>query len=115
MRDSRPGGSRQPMVAILWGRDASTLKPMLTGKRLSSRSNRRIPRRCRRRGDFSARVRSVAPTNCSPRWAPNRSTGSCRRPGSAPPGQIGERLPAAGYGKNRQAVTGGGDRDVDGS
>lgn len=31
MRD--PGARRQghPMVAVLWGRDAATLKPMLTG------------------------------------------------------------------------------------
>ena len=58
---------RQPMVAILWGRDTSTLKPMLAAA-IVSRSNHRILHRCRRRGDSSARVRSVARTNCWLRW-----------------------------------------------
>src|SRR6476646_917907 len=41
------------------------------------RSNRRIPRHCRRHAAFSAPGRSAAPMNCSRRWAPTRSTGAC--------------------------------------
>ena len=31
VRDPRAGGAAEPMVAVLWGRDAQTLKPMLAG------------------------------------------------------------------------------------
>ena len=64
MRDPGAGGPPAPLVAILWGRDASTLKPMLDGER-RRRSNQRTPRRCRPRADSSALGRSVAPTNYS--------------------------------------------------
>ena len=52
----------QPLVAILWGRDASTLKPLLAGGD-AWRSSPRTPRRCRRRAGSSARARSAAPTS----------------------------------------------------
>ena len=42
---------RQPMVAILWGRDASTLKPMLAGSDCLSIESPH-PHHCRRRGDL---------------------------------------------------------------
>jgi hypothetical protein len=47
-------------------------------------SNPRIRRRCRRHGDSSGRVRSAAPTNCSLRWAPIRSTGNCSSGSESP-------------------------------
>ena len=55
----------QPLVAILWGRDASTLKPMLGERAVPS--NPPIPHRCRPLGDSSDRSRSPVPTNCSAR------------------------------------------------
>ena len=67
----------QPMVAVLWGRDAQTLKPMLDGRALRDDRVGRIRRRCRRRGGSSARGRSAGPTSYSSRWAPSRSTGGC--------------------------------------
>lgn len=53
----------QPLVAILWGRDASTLKPMLAEGDCTAIESPH-PRRCRRRAGSSGRGRSVAPTNC---------------------------------------------------
>ncbi len=67
---------QQPLVAVLWGRDASTLKPMLDGTRLRGDRVCHIRRRCRRREVSSARGRSVAPTSYWRRWAPIRSTGA---------------------------------------
>ena len=42
------------------------------GGTTARRSNRPIPRRCRRRGGSSARGRSAAPTSCWRSWAPSR-------------------------------------------
>ena len=66
----------RPMVAILWGRDASTLNPCWR-QMAAWRSSRRILRRFRRRAGSSGRVRSAEPTSYSLRWAPIRSTGAC--------------------------------------
>ena len=68
----------EPMVAILWGRDASTLKPMLAGRRCAAIESP-TPRRCRRAGGFSGHGRSAAPTNCWQGWAPIRWTGGSPR------------------------------------
>ena len=67
-----------PLVAILWGRDASNLRPLL-GEHARS-SSRRIRRRSRRAADSSARGRSRGRTSCS------------RQQGAAP---VDWRLPAA--------------------
>lgn len=63
-----------PLVAILWGRDASTLKPMLAAGNCVAIES---PHRYRHRAGSSARVRSAAPTNCSSGWVPSRSIGGC--------------------------------------
>jgi uracil-DNA glycosylase len=67
-------GRQQPLVAILWGRDARTLAPLLDGVARAAVS--------------SARVRSAGPISCSSSKAPSRSTGSCR---SMPTSQLPER------------------------
>ena len=64
-----------PLVAILWGRDARNLAPMLGQPRSSSRPT---PARCPRTTGFSAPGRSAGPIGCSNRAARRRWTGSCR-------------------------------------
>ena len=54
----------QPLVAVLWGRDAATLKPMLDRRQLHVDRIGPSRRRCRRRGGSSDRARSAAPTSC---------------------------------------------------
>lgn len=66
----------RPLVAILWGRDASTLKPILAEGNCVAIESPHRPR-CPPRADSSARARSAAPTSCSPAWELNRSTGGC--------------------------------------
>jgi len=68
------GRTEAPLVAILWGRDARTLAPLLDGYRACPR---RIRARTRPAAAFSAHVRSAGPANCSSSTAQNRSTGSC--------------------------------------
>ncbi len=52
----------RPLVAVLWGRDASTLQARCWATPRSS--NRRTRRHCRRRAGSSGRDRSAAPTTC---------------------------------------------------
>ena len=52
----------RPLVAILWGRDAASLMPLLAARRSS---NRRTRARSRLAVDSSARSRSVGRTPCS--------------------------------------------------
>ena len=66
---------RGPLVAILWGRDASTLKPMLDDvPTIESRTRRR----CRRRVGSSVRGRSRGRTRCSSSVGRTRWSGDCR-------------------------------------
>ena len=69
-----------PLVAILWGRDARTLVPLLArpATRASAASSRRTRARIRPTADFSVHVRSAGPISSSNSRAPSRSTGSCR-------------------------------------
>ncbi len=51
-----------PLVAILWGRDARNLRPLLG--QVPRRSSRRTPARCRPTAASSARGLSAARTTC---------------------------------------------------
>ena len=65
----------EPLVAILWGRDARNLRPA-AGRRARP-SSRRTRRRCRPTAGSSGRGRSAGSTPCSRSWAGSRWTGSC--------------------------------------
>ena len=66
-----------PLVAILWGRDARTLVPLLGGAgEPASASSRPIRAQIRLITDFSVPVRSAAPIIFWSSRAPRRSTGS---------------------------------------
>ena len=69
-------GKPKPLVAILWGRNAQSLAPLLTN---ATSSPRRIPALCPHPAGSSAPTRSPAPTKRWSPWARNRSTGHCHR------------------------------------
>ena len=63
-------GKPKPLVAILWGRNAQSLAPLLTNATIIASPHP---------AGSSAPTRSPAPTKRWSPWAPNRSTGHCHR------------------------------------
>ena len=63
-----------PLVAILWGRDAQNLAPLMPDVPKIESSH---PARTRPTAGSSARVRSAGPTSCWTSRAASQSTGAC--------------------------------------
>lgn len=85
---------RKPMVAILWGRDAQTLKPMLNEHCLTVESPHPSPLSASR--GSSGHGRSAAPTICWRSWVPTRSTGDWNSAVRLFSGRASARTPQAG-------------------
>ena len=74
-----------PLVAILWGKDAQNLAPLLGACR---RSSPRTRARTRPTAASSARTRSAARTTCSSSRAASPSTGGSPKGNKSPPGRV---------------------------